>query len=202
MQNEEVCPEWRPGESVSFWINRASRLLLRLQDERLRPYGLGMSQMPVLHALEDGGALSQKELAQRARVEQPTMAEMLSRMERDGVVEREPNPEDRRGTLISLSRRARSRWPKGKVELMAVEGEATAGLSAADKAQLLALLRRFVENLEGTGAAGAATAAAAIKTTAKAAPASRSPRKATAARPTSRRRGRRRRQARTAASRP
>lgn len=182
MQNEEVCPEWRPGESVSFWINRASRLLLRLQDERLRPYGLGMSQMPVLHALEDGGALSQKELAQRARVEQPTMAEMLSRMERDGVVEREPNPEDRRGTLISLSRRARSRWPKGKVELMAVEGEATAGFSAADKAQLLALLRRFVENLEGTGAAGAATAAAAIKTTAKAAPASRSPRKATAAR--------------------
>lgn len=193
MQNEEVCPEWRPGESVSFWINRASRLLLRLQDERLRRYGLGMSQMPVLHALEDGGALSQKELAQRARVEQPTMAEMLSRMERDGVVERAANPEDRRGTLISLSRRARSRWPKGKAELMAVEGEATAGLSAADRAQLLALLRRFVETLEGTGAAPAApavTAATAIK--AKAAPAS-SPRPG--GRP-------RRRHTRTAASRP
>lgn len=196
MQNEEVCPEWRPGESVSFWINRASRLLLRLQDERLRPYGLGMSQMPVLHALEDGGALSQKELAQRARVEQPTMAEMLSRMERDGVVEREPNPEDRRGTLISLSRRARTRWPKGKVELMAVEGEATAGFSAADKAQLLALLRRFAENLEGTSAATAVTASAAI--TAGKSPTSRRT-AAVTGRPGERRR---RRQARTAASRP
>lgn len=148
MHNEEVCPEWRPTESVSFWINRASRLLVRQQDERLRPLGLGMSQMPVLHALEDGAALSQKELALRARVEQPTMAEMLSRMERDGVVERSPNPEDRRGTLISLSRRAKSRWPKGKAELMSLEGEATASFSRADKAQLLTLLQRFADALE------------------------------------------------------
>ena len=50
-----------------------------------------MSHLPVLRALVHGRALSQKDLAEQARVEQPTMAEMLVRMERDGVVEREPN---------------------------------------------------------------------------------------------------------------
>lgn len=154
MESEEVCPDWDPASSASFWMNRASRTLVRLQDERLRPLGFGMGHMPVLHALQDGGALSQKELAQRARVEQPTMAEMLGRMERDGVVEREPNPADKRGTLISLSRRARARWPKGKEALMQVEAEAMAGFSAKEKATLRALLQRVVENLERKPDAG------------------------------------------------
>jgi hypothetical protein len=52
--------------------------------------------VPVLRALAEGGSLAQKELARLARVEQPTMAEMLARMERDRLVERHPNPDDKR----------------------------------------------------------------------------------------------------------
>jgi DNA-binding MarR family transcriptional regulator len=107
-----------------------------------------MSQMPVLHALGDGGSLSQKELAKWARVEQPTMAEMLARMERDGVVQREPNPKDGRGSLTSLTRRSRLRLPKAKAALMQAEHEAMAGFSADEKALLLTLLQRVVSNLE------------------------------------------------------
>ena len=104
--------------------------------------------MPILHALQDGSALSQKELALRARVEQPTMAEMLARMERDGVVQREPNPDDGRGTLTSLTRSARLRLPKGKAELVQGEHEAMTGFSTAEKELLLSLLQRVVSNLE------------------------------------------------------
>lgn len=148
MQDKEEPEGWDPGASASFWINRASRLLLRLHEDRLRPLGFGMSQMPVLHALGDGKAMSQKDLAAWARVEQPTMAEMLSRMERDGVVQRTPNPKDGRSSLVSLSRRARQRLPQAKEELMQGERDAMAGFTAEEKAQLVSLLQRVVRNLE------------------------------------------------------
>jgi MarR family transcriptional regulator for hemolysin len=153
---EEKSPGWNPRASASFWINLASRSLLRLQDARLHPLGFGMSQMPVLHALKGGAPRSQKDLAQFARVEQPTMAEMLARMERAGVIQREPNPKDGRGSLISLTRKSRLRWPKAKKELIQAESEAMAGFSAAEREILLSLLQRVISNLEehGDGALG------------------------------------------------
>jgi DNA-binding MarR family transcriptional regulator len=145
---DEPPEPWDPKASIAFWINRASRMILRLHETRLRPLGLSMSQVPVLEALASGEALSQKELAVRARVEQPTMAEMLARMERDGVIQREPNPADARGSLTSLTRKSRARLPKARAELLRGERDATAGLSAVEKAQLISLLQRVVENLE------------------------------------------------------
>jgi DNA-binding MarR family transcriptional regulator len=148
MQDGSGSKGWDPKSTACFWINRTSRTLLKLQDGRLRPLGFGMSQMPVLQALGDGKALSQKELARGAGVEQPTMAELLSRMERDGVVERQPDPEDGRATLTSLTRRSRVRLPKARAALMELEDEATAGLSAAEKVLLVNLLQRVLANLE------------------------------------------------------
>ena len=143
---------WEPGETSAFWINRASRLLLRLHEARLKPLGFSMGQMPVLLALEAGGPLAQKELAQRARVEQPTMAEQLARMERDGVIEREPSPHDKRTSLASLTRRSRARLPKAKASLMQGEHDALAGFTVDEKQVLLGLLRRVAANLEAVPA--------------------------------------------------
>jgi MarR family transcriptional regulator, transcriptional regulator for hemolysin len=148
MQPKGKSKGWDPEASASFWLNRASRVLLRIQEGRMRPLGLGMGQMPVLHALEDGAARSQKDLAKWARVEQPTMAEMLARMERDGVIQREPDPEDRRSSLNRLTRGARQKWPEAKQALVEVEEDAMAGFSDAEREQLVSLLQRVVENLE------------------------------------------------------
>jgi DNA-binding MarR family transcriptional regulator len=144
---DERSPDWKPESSASFWINLASRSLLRRQDARLRPLGFGMSQMPVLHALADGASRSQKDLAGLAHVEQPTMAEMLERMERAGVIQREPNPSDGRGSLASLTQTSRLRLPAAKAELLRVESEALAGFSSGEKEMLLSLLQRVASNL-------------------------------------------------------
>lgn len=141
-------PAWNPELSVSFWINHTSRTVLRLHEARLRPLGLSMGQMPVLIASEGQGALSQKALATLARVEQPTMAEMLARMERDGLVQREPNPEDKRGSLTSLTRTGRARLAEAKEALLENELRATAGFSKKEKSTLRELLQRVVKNLE------------------------------------------------------
>lgn len=148
MQIRARTVEWDPPSSVGYWINQTSRKLLKRHEARLRPSGFGMSHLPVLLALERAGTLSQKELAQVARVEQPTMAEMLARLERDGMIQRELNPHDRRGSLVSLTERSRERLPLAKAALTEGERELTEGLSLAETAQLLELLQRVRQNLE------------------------------------------------------
>ena len=139
-----------PEGTTAFWVNRASRLLVRDADARLRSFGSGLatSYVTVLRALADGTPQSQKELAQAAGVEQPSMAETLLRMERAELVQREPNPDDRRETLVSLTRRSRARLPKAMASLIEGERDATAGLSDAESALLRELLKRVVRNLE------------------------------------------------------
>jgi MarR family transcriptional regulator for hemolysin len=149
MQKGQKASVEVPESLVGFWINRASRSAIRALDARLRPLGFAMSYLPVMRALAGGGSFSQKELAQLARVEQPTMAEMLARMERDGVVRRKANPDDKRATLISLARRWRRRFPEASAILMEGEHVAMAGLSDAEKAILRELLQRVVKNIEG-----------------------------------------------------
>jgi MarR family transcriptional regulator for hemolysin len=138
-----------PDTFVGFWINLASRTIVRVLDSRLRPHGFAISYLPVVRALAEGGALSQKDLARLARVEQPTMAEMLARMERDGLVQRGANPDDKRGSLTSLTRSARTRFPKARETLTEGEREAMAGFSDQEKALFLDFLQRFVRNLAG-----------------------------------------------------
>jgi DNA-binding MarR family transcriptional regulator len=154
MQNSEQRKTWDPESTAAFWINRASRTLLRHFDARLRPFGFAMSYLPVLRALAGGGSFSQTELAQAARVEQPTMAETLARMVRDGVAQREPNPNDRRGTLVSLTRRSRARLSKARDALVEADCEAMAGLTDPEKVLLRQLLERVVANLESPSASG------------------------------------------------
>jgi MarR family transcriptional regulator for hemolysin len=148
---EETTPRWDPEASPGFWINRVSRALLRRGDARLRPLGFAMSYLPVLRALAMGHRpLSQTELARAAGVEQPTMTETIARMVRDGLVERDPNPEDRRGTVISLTRLSRARFPKAGAVLVESEREAMAGLSDDERALLRDLLKRVQKNLESS----------------------------------------------------
>jgi MarR family transcriptional regulator, transcriptional regulator for hemolysin len=144
MQMQQSAPESMAG----YWINRASRWLVRDGDARLRPYGLAMSYLPVLRALADGQPHSQKELARIAGVEQPSMAETLARMERDELVKREPNPADKRAALVTLTRRSRARFPKAIASLREGNRQAMAALSADEQELLGRLLERVVQHLE------------------------------------------------------
>ena len=125
---------------------------MRRHDAALRPLGLSMGQLPVLIALQERGPLSQKDLAAIAHVEQPSMAELLARMERDGIVDRTVNPDDRRGSMAKLTRGGRARLVRAQAALIANEQTALAGFSATEKALLIALLSRVRENVAAPAA--------------------------------------------------
>ena len=92
---------YRRETSAGYLTNWAARLLTRALERRLA--GGGAGQMPVFFALIDGVAQTQADLTRDAAVEQPTMANTLQRMERDGLVTRIPDPDDKRRALVSLT---------------------------------------------------------------------------------------------------
>ena len=134
----------RPGHLIS----RLARMMGRIGESRLRRLGFGIGQLPVLVMLKNGGALSQKELTRVAQIEQPSMAQMLARMERDGLIARIPDPADGRSSLIKLTELALSRVPEARSILLQGNKEALVGFSDSEIETLTGLLMRVLANLE------------------------------------------------------
>lgn len=133
-----------PGHLISL----AARGFARLSETRLKPLGFGVGQLPVLVALDEGQAATQGELARFARVEQPTMAQMLARMERDGLIARTADPNDGRSSRIALTRLARTRLPKACATLFRGNHDVLAGFTDDEAQQLVMLLTRLIANLD------------------------------------------------------
>jgi len=129
-------------------MGQAYRAFTRIVDAPLRDLGFAMGQLPVLVALKKRQALPQSELARIARVEQSSMAQLLNRMERDGLIERVPDPNDKRSRLISLTSAASRQMPKGKAIMDATCEIALAGFNPKEVDQLAALMARINANLQ------------------------------------------------------
>ncbi len=136
--------------SAGYMVNWLSRLFIRAITPRIEPVGLSIGYMPVFFALtEEPAGLSQTQLARRAEVEQPTMAATLARMERDGLVARTPDPDDRRSAIVTLTPDAWSKIEILKTAVVATNAEALAPLSEEERKQLFSMMRRIVVALGG-----------------------------------------------------
>lgn len=138
--------DWQPRQMPTLLINQYARVMAKQVDERLRPLGVTASQLPVLVALKGGGRMTQKALAETTGVEQPSMAQLLARMERDGLVRREPSPTDGRSSLVSLTPTAMRKLEPGRAVLKQMDDEACAIFEPAERELLARLLLRLVES--------------------------------------------------------
>ena len=140
-----------PGHLISL----AARGFARLSEAYLRPLGFGVGQLPVLVALRDGLADTQRDLARFARTQQPPMAQMLNRMARDGLIRRTADPDDKRSSRVALTALAETRLPDAIAVLLRGNREALAGFTADEALQLGRLLDRLIANLDRlTGGVG------------------------------------------------
>jgi len=149
----------RLEDSAGYLANHMARLFANALAERLKEIGMAPAQFAVMLALRETGASLQKELVEILDMEQATVANTLSRMERDGLVRREPDPADGRGSLYSLTPLALGRLPAGRDVLARGNEDALAGFSPAERATLVALLQRVLANVEAAEAAAEPPAA-------------------------------------------
>lgn len=113
----------------------------------LEPTGITHRQCQVLAWLALEGELSQTELADRMRIEPPTLVGILDRMEREGWITRQGDPGDRRKKMIHVCSKAKPVWDKIVSCAEGVRTRATRGLSQAETRTLMRLLAKVQENL-------------------------------------------------------
>jgi MarR family transcriptional regulator for hemolysin len=142
-----------PGHLISL----AARGFARLSEARLKPLGFGVGHLPVLVALQDGRASTQRDLARFAKIEQPPMAQMLARMERDGLIERAPDPADGRSSRITLTAAAEARLPDAVSVLLQGNREVLRDFTDEEAGLLVTLLTRLIVNLDRIASVEAST---------------------------------------------
>ncbi|MCF8883281.1 MarR family winged helix-turn-helix transcriptional regulator [Erythrobacter sp. SN021] len=133
--------------SMGFVTNRLARLFAQHLHARIAPLGLAPAQFMTLLELWEGDGLTQAELTDRLDVEQATMANTLSRMKRDGLIERTPHPHDRRAQLVWLTDKARALEQSAKQAAHSVNQLALAGLEGVDAAEVLGHMNAMIESL-------------------------------------------------------
>ena len=133
---------------------RANQLMtaaLRAIDAVFAPHGVTLGEFDVLAALRRGGegtALSPTALARVAMISPAGMTNRLDRLEAAGLIERRPDPADRRGTLVQLTTLGRSTADRAVEDLVAAETAVFAGLSAAEHRGLDATLDKLIDRLD------------------------------------------------------
>jgi len=106
---------------------------------RLRPEAGGGLPPPLTAALstvERHGPLTPSELAARERIQRPTATRVLARLEEEGLVQRTPDPQDRRSSLVSATAAASDLLAELRTRKTAFLAERLERLDAGERATL------------------------------------------------------------------
>jgi MarR family transcriptional regulator for hemolysin len=134
-------------ESIACWVVMTARAFEQALNEELEPLGITYRQWQVLGWLAFERELAQSELAERMRVEAPTLVGILDRMERDGWIVRESSAADRRKKLVRPTERVRPVWDQVTAAARRVRSRATAGLTPEEQVRLKEGMKHIQSNL-------------------------------------------------------
>jgi len=136
-------------KSMGFLLHDVARLLRKRfeQHARAKQLGLTRSQASVLGRLARQEGVNQVTLAQQLELEPITLVRLLDRLQAAGLIERRPDPLDRRARALYLTPQARPLLDRVAVLAHDVYDEALAGLSTAEREQMIAALARMKDNL-------------------------------------------------------
>jgi len=136
------------SESAGFLANHMARLFAKGLAQRVEPLGLAPAQFMALLELWETEGITQQDLRLRLDVEQATMANTLKRMERDGLITRRAHATDKRARLVFLTDKAKGLRQAALAAAAEQNAQALAGLSEAQRAQLIVLMQQVIERMQ------------------------------------------------------
>ena len=135
------------AETTGYLLARVCKAHRGSIGDALAEVGLHVGQEMVLLHLWQRDGLTPSELAEALGVEPPTVTNMLSRMERAGLLKRCRDPEDARCTRVYLTEQGRELREPVERCWEAVEEHALSRVTAEEEALLRDLLVRLHDNL-------------------------------------------------------
>jgi MarR family transcriptional regulator for hemolysin len=135
------------NRELAFSINDVARLLRTFADHEARRFGMTRAKWAVLARLDRFEGLKQTELAEMLDLQPISLTRLLDGLADNGLIERRPDPDDRRAKRLFLTPAARP-----LLERLAALGEdlmatALAGLAPSERDALLGRLNLVKENL-------------------------------------------------------
>jgi MarR family transcriptional regulator, transcriptional regulator for hemolysin len=140
--------EGPPEAFLGRQLGRTGKVSQKWFDARLAESGGDLTTWIVLNNIADEP--SQKELAAHMWIEPATLVAHLDRLERDGVVERRRDPDDRRVIRVVITPTGRQLHQRLRDVAIACDAEVRALLPAADQAVLERSLARLFEHFTST----------------------------------------------------
>jgi DNA-binding MarR family transcriptional regulator len=115
------------------------------QEAAVESSGLTPTSTAALATIDRHGPLTPSELAELERVKRPTMTRTLGCLDREGLIERTPDPTDGRSSLVAVNAAGRERLRRLRGRKNAYLAKRMRGLSDAE----VETLERAAEILEG-----------------------------------------------------
>ena len=138
---------------IGYMLSDVARLMRTVFDRRVRDLGLTRGQWLVLTRLYRRPGSSQTELADMLEIDRASAGRMIDRMEKNGWVERRPDPGDRRINRLHLTSEARKVHADMWAIAEATVDDALSPLSADERAhytQLTAKVKGRLQSLAGS----------------------------------------------------
>ncbi|MEU5875229.1 MarR family winged helix-turn-helix transcriptional regulator [Glycomyces sp. NPDC047369] len=143
----DACGDEHHAGSIGHALFRVARAHRAAAGRLLREIGLYPGQEVMLGLLADHGDTRQSRLVLELGIDPSTVTKMLQRLERAGLVERRPDPADRRVSVVAVT--AEGRGLLGRIEdsWRRLDEITCAGFDEADRERLAAVLDRLEHNL-------------------------------------------------------
>lgn len=132
------------ADRTGFLLSRAHFSSRDRADELLRPYGIVVRHFGLMMLLAEHGPSSQQALARRLSVSPAMITQIVDDVETRGLVERRPNPGDRRSYLVTLTPAGKRTLTAGRRVAKTVADEIVAKVGEDGDRELRALLRKLV----------------------------------------------------------
>ena len=135
-------------------VSRLARHLDRARRQAFESHGLESWEFDVLAALRRAGApyrLSPGRLLKQTLVTSGTMTNRVDRLAARGLVERLPDPSDRRGVLVQLTGTGRDAVDAAMADLLDHERALLGNLSATEQQRIAKVLRELVRPFDDDG---------------------------------------------------
>lgn len=133
--------------TLGFLLHEVARLLRRRFEQNARDSGLTRSQWQVLAYLANNEGINQSGLADLLEIEPITLGRIIDKLQTRGLIERRPDPSDRRAWLLHLTSAARPKLSQLRRLGEVTRGEALAEVPEADTERLLKTLQTLKANL-------------------------------------------------------
>ena len=143
-----------PAKGLGLLIHDVARLLRSRIDQQAQAIGLTSAQWRVLSSvaraeMRNEDPLNQATLADQMDMEPITLSRLIDRMEQASLIERRPDPGDRRAHRLYLTENARPMVAKFRAVAADCIGNAFAGVSDAEMDMVSEVLTKVRANLTG-----------------------------------------------------